>query len=241
MQEIRIHHLRLLLVLSQLACMFLFPMWMYTDVWQIITQLHRVRQHIQETVHKLSLFPLLFLPRFPSSPPSLSFPPQVQHLGWLLLALPVAGVLAFGQNFVAFSIISIVSPVSYSVANATKRIVVISTSLLLLRNPVTTSNVCGMIIAISGVALYNRVCVCTNDTCSVLSTHTCTYVRMCTHTHTHTHTHTPPQVKYNQNKQRRLKSVLPTTHEDTSGFHSSSKPYSTDFHDHNSYSPMRII
>lgn len=44
MKEVHIHHLRLLLLLSQLCCLFLFPIWMYTDVWDIITQLHKVCQ-----------------------------------------------------------------------------------------------------------------------------------------------------------------------------------------------------
>lgn len=48
MREIRIHHLRLLLVISQLGCMMLFPIWMYTDVWQIITHLHKVHMFIHE-------------------------------------------------------------------------------------------------------------------------------------------------------------------------------------------------
>ena len=42
MREAHIHHQRLLHAISQSACFFLFPFWMYIDVWDIISQLHKV-------------------------------------------------------------------------------------------------------------------------------------------------------------------------------------------------------
>ena len=65
--------------------------------------------------------------------------------------------MSFVQSIVSFSLLSLVSPVGYSVANASKRIIVISTSLVFLKNLVTPYNIMGMVIAISGVALYNKV------------------------------------------------------------------------------------
>ena len=70
--------------------------------------------------------------------------------------LVVDGVLNWLQNIIAFSMMSMVTPLTYAVASASKRIFVIAVTLLVLGNPVTGMNVFGMLLAIAGVLAYNK-------------------------------------------------------------------------------------
>lgn len=67
------------------------------------------------------------------------------------------GFLTWLQNILAFSVLSLVNPLTYAIASTGKRIFVISVSLFVLGNPVTFMNIFGMLMAVLGVLCYNRV------------------------------------------------------------------------------------
>lgn len=73
-----------------------------------------------------------------------------------LMLLALDGALNWVQNIVAFSVLSLVTPLTYAVCNASKRVFVIALSLFVLGNAVTPANVMGMSMAILGVLYYNK-------------------------------------------------------------------------------------
>lgn len=56
----------------------------------------------------------------------------------------------------SFMVLSKVTPVTHSVGNSLKRVVVIAASVIIFRNPVSATNIAGTAMAIAGVILYGR-------------------------------------------------------------------------------------
>ncbi|KAM3720007.1 Solute carrier family 35 member [Dirofilaria immitis] len=121
-----IHPLYLLSLNSRIAAILLFPIWCFRDGLQLWRGVESVKN--QPSPHELNF----------------------------VIFLMLSGILSFLQNLCAFILIHRLSALSYAVANAAKRITVISASLFTLRNPVTPTNIFGMLLSIFGVFLYNR-------------------------------------------------------------------------------------
>ncbi|CAJ0606831.1 unnamed protein product [Cylicocyclus nassatus] len=126
LKESEIHPIRLLALNSQLAALMVFPFWLFKDAFLMVSNLGS---------------------KDPAAPsPDL----------WMLCLLAMTGLLSFLQSVCAFLLIHELTALSYAVCNATKRIIVIGSSLITLHNPVTGANVFGMMLSIFGVFFYNR-------------------------------------------------------------------------------------
>ncbi|KAK3320964.1 triose-phosphate transporter family-domain-containing protein [Cercophora scortea] len=86
----------------------------------------------------------------------LSKSPNSFDHGRLTLEFIFNGTFHFGQNILAFVLLSMVSPVTYSVASLIKRVFVITVAIFWFRNPTTNVQAAGIALTFLGLYLYDR-------------------------------------------------------------------------------------
>lgn len=82
--------------------------------------------------------------------------PNTFDHGRLFVEFVFNGTFHFGQNILAFVLLSMVSPVTYSVASLIKRVFVIVVAVIWFRNSTTTLQAVGIALTFLGLYLYDR-------------------------------------------------------------------------------------
>lgn len=127
--------LNLLCYSTGLAFLFTVPIWLWSEGFGIIA----------DFLNDASV--------------ELSTRPDALDHGRLALEFIFNGSFHFGQNLVAFVLLGLVSPVTYSVASLIKRVFVIVFAIIWFRNPMTSIQGFGIALTALGLYLYDR----TND------------------------------------------------------------------------------
>ena len=131
-QSQKLDKLNLLCYSSGLAFLVTLPIWLWSEGWDII------RDFASDGAVDLS-----------------SEPNSFDH-GRLSLEFLFNGTFHFAQNILAFVLLSMVSPVTYSVASLIKRVFVILMAILWFRSPTTNTQGFGIALTFMGLYLYDR-------------------------------------------------------------------------------------
>lgn len=123
--------LNLLCYCSGLAFLMTFPIWLWTDALPLYSA-------------PLSL-----------SPQNLLKAPSASSM-YLPIEFLFNGAFHFAQNFLAFILLSVVSPVTYSVASLIKRVFVIFIAIIWFGNRTTPVQAFGILLTFLGLYLYDR-------------------------------------------------------------------------------------
>jgi hypothetical protein len=75
---------------------------------------------------------------------------------WLIYLFFLNGLTQFTQAILAFSVLAMVSPITYSIASLCKRIFVITASIIYFRDSVSFVQGSGIITTFVGLYLYNK-------------------------------------------------------------------------------------
>lgn len=131
-QSRKLDKLNLLCYSSGMAFLLTCPIWLWTDGIDIIGD---------------------FL--YDGSVDLLQSPNSFDH-GRLTLEFIFNGTFHFAQNILAFVLLSMVSPVTYSVASLIKRVFVITIAIIWFRSPTTRIQAVGIALTFLGLYLYDR-------------------------------------------------------------------------------------
>jgi solute carrier family 35 protein E1 len=85
--------------------------------------------------------------------PNLTLTSSLSHL---VVLYATNGFCHFMQNILAFFVLSLISPLTYAIANTFKRVFVIVASIIYFQNRVKLLNLLGVCIAIVGAVMYSR-------------------------------------------------------------------------------------
>lgn len=135
-QSQKLDKLNLLCYCSGLAFLLTLPIWIWTDGLPML---------------------LSYLQYYPGSPlasPTVPTPSATRF--YLPIEFFFNGVFHFGQNILAFILLSLVSPVTYSVASLIKRVVVITFSIVWFGSRTTPIQAAGIALTFLGLYLYDR-------------------------------------------------------------------------------------
>ena len=131
-QSKKLDKLNLLCYCSALAFLLNLPVWLWTEGFYLI-----------HDVFRLGALPL-------------SDKPAALDHGRLTLEFFFNGIFHFGQNILAFVLLSMVSPVTYSVASLIKRVFVILAAIVWFGNSTSPVQAAGIALTFLGLYLYDR-------------------------------------------------------------------------------------
>ena len=128
----KLDKLNLLCYCSTLAFALTFPLWLWSEGFPLLGDLYSDGSF------------------------TLSNRPNALDHGRLALEFIFNGIFHFAQNIIAFVLLSMVSPVTYSVASLIKRVFVIIIAIIWFRQPTTTVQALGIALTFLGLYLYDR-------------------------------------------------------------------------------------
>ncbi|KAL9029483.1 MAG: hypothetical protein Q9196_002283 [Gyalolechia fulgens] len=125
----KLDKLNLLCYCSGMAFLLTFPLWLWTEGLPILSSPILLTPFPEAPAHKTTNLPLEFF---------------------------FNGIFHFGQNILAFILLSMVSPVTYSVASLIKRVFVIVVAIIWFGNRTTPVQAAGIFLTFIGLYLYDR-------------------------------------------------------------------------------------